>query len=1132
MVFLLGDHVLVTNVTVANITRLIMHGESSSGTIATVVCKGPVGWHFTSMVDFKIQSLSFTSCNRKHGLFSATLLLQSTQTAELVNCSFHDNLGTALAVDNTNITLSGNSEFIHNRCELCIAGGIVALNSSNLTFSGNTTFLENWGGAIYKPSHGNGGAVYAFQNTTLTFCGTTNFVNNSAGYGGAIYALRNTVLNFFGTTNFINNTADYGAGGAIFTSNNTAVSFSGTNNFINNSAERGGAIYLIFNTTFSFNGTNNFINNIAKVSGGAIYAGDNTVLDFSNGTNQFINNTAIAGGVIFIGGSVISFNNGTNKFINNTATKGGAIRAISKAGLVFNAGIYLVNNRGKEGDTLGGGMYIEVGSTFSILPNTTVYWENNHATRGGAIFVEDFNSCNPYGPKAECFFQLPGQNLSSGIDVQLIFNNNSADDAGSVLFGGAINRCNLTGMDSYRSGKVFDKIFDINNDTDYNRTSIISSDPLSVCPCSNSYLDCSLAFPYVHSVYPGETVHVSAIAIGQRNGTVSAVVSSTIYQGVMELNTTEVLTLGQAYLLDSQYIQKINSTCTKLNYTVHSLSHYVGISLHAVNTPCLTHAFQLLPVFYFKLNLTCPPGFELFKSAKSCDCEPRLARYEPQCNIINGTGEITRQSGQKFWIGYDNTSHGLILHPHCPFDYCVNGTVVFSLDDTELQCAYNRSDILCGRCKEDYSLVLGTSQCRKCTNSHLLLLIPFAVMGIALIFLLFVCKLTVATGTLSGLVLYANIIGPNRNIFLPVESTNAFSIFIAWLNLDFGIKTCFCDGLDTYSKTWLQFVFPVYIWVLVGLMVQVSRSSQRFARLLGNNPVSVLATLILLSYTKILRTLIAVLYVTYLEYPTYSRMVWLYDGNIDYLSGKHIPLFVVAVLVFLFLFLPYTLLLLFGQWLQAISHLRLFSWVNRLKPFMDSYHAPYKAKYRYWPGLLLVLRFVLLLVFAFQFNPQQDRVGINLLAILVGAGILQLWAWISGGVYSNWCLDALEGSFVLNLIILVGATFYVKPAHLAVGYASVSIAFATFVGIIIFHITNVTGITRYLKRKCVAVANINEHQDEVEPVDNDTLPDRLLNPGEYEPIPNATAEPAEELVSETQRRLTSVLAVKVYGSFS
>ena len=175
-----------------------------------------------------------------------------------------------------------------------------------------------------------------------------------------------------------------------------------------------------------------------------------------------------------------------------------------------------------------------------------------------------------------------------------------------------------------------------------------------------------------------------------------------------------------------------------------------------------------------------------------------------------------------------------------------------------------------------------------------------------------------------------------------------------------------------------------------------------------------MATLVLLSYSKILRTLTTVLYVTYLEYPTYNRRVWLYDANIDYLAGKHIPLLIVAVLVFLFLFLPYTLLLIFGQWLQAISHLRLFSWVNsaRLKPFMDSYHAPYKAKHRYWPGLLLVLRFILLLVFAF--NPQHDP-GVNLLAILVGVGILQMWACMD----QRWGLqelvsNAFEGSFALN----------------------------------------------------------------------------------------------------------------------
>ena len=169
--------------------------------------------------------------------------------------------------------------------------------------------------------------------------------------------------------------------------------------------------------------------------------------------------------------------------------------------------------------------------------------------------------------------------------------------------------------------------------------------------------------------------------------------------------------------------------------------------------------------------------------------------------------------------------------------------MIFPLSNTDVQCAHNRSGLLCGACKENFSLVFGTSYCKECTNSSLVLLIPLALAGVALVFFLLVFKLTVATGTLSGLVFYANIIDPNHTIFLPVESTNPFSVFIAWLNLDFGIEACFYNGMDIYSEAWLQFVFPVYIfaWMLVGLVIFISHFSRRFTNLLGNNPVTVLA---------------------------------------------------------------------------------------------------------------------------------------------------------------------------------------------------------------------------------------------------------------------------------------------------
>ena len=54
----------------------------------------------------------------------------------------------------------------------------------------------------------------------------------------------------------------------------------------------------------------------------------------------------------------------------------------------------------------------------------------------------------------ECFFQLTSLNISrpyviNGTDVQFHY---TADTAGSVLCGGVIDNCTLTGLDSYTKG--------------------------------------------------------------------------------------------------------------------------------------------------------------------------------------------------------------------------------------------------------------------------------------------------------------------------------------------------------------------------------------------------------------------------------------------------------------------------------------------------------------------------------------------------------------------------------------------------------------------------------------------------------------------------------------------------------
>jgi len=66
--------------------------------------------------------------------------------------------------------------------------------------------------------------------------------------------------------------------------------------------------------------------------------------------------------------------------------------------------------------------------------------------------------------------------------------------------------------------------------------------------------------------------------------------------------------------------------------------------------------------------------------------------------------------------------------------------------------------------------------------------------------LLFLLDLTVKAGTLHGLIFYSNIVAANHHIFIPQSANNPASIFIAWLNLDLGIQTCFYNGMMHMAK--------------------------------------------------------------------------------------------------------------------------------------------------------------------------------------------------------------------------------------------------------------------------------------------------------------------------------------------
>jgi hypothetical protein len=288
--------------------------------------------------------------------------------------------------------------------------------------------------------------------------------------------------------------------------------------------------------------------------------------------------------------------------------------------------------------------------------------------------------------------------------------------------------------------------------------------------------------------------------------------------------------------------------------------------------------------------------------------------------------------------------------------------------------------------------------------------------------------MTVAVGTLNGLIFYANVVYANQSILLPFQKTNFITVFISWLNLDLGIDTCYFPGMDTYIKTWLQLAFPAYIIFLVILVIVISSYSTKFSNLIGKkDPVATLATLILLSYAKLVAVCFKSLTVGILAYPdgrnhSIYKLRWLPQADVKFLYGMHLALFVVAVLILL-VGLVYTVLLLSWQFLLRLPRWRIFKWSRnpRIQIFVETYNTPYTPRYRYWTGLLLIGRIVLYLVAAANIS-NSPTIALTAVTFIVCC-IIGLRA-IGSSLYRKWPLDVFETFFYLNILLLATFTWY------------------------------------------------------------------------------------------------------------
>ena len=983
--------------------------------------------------------------------------------------------GALMSYDASQLATGEKNIFVSNSAP---TGAAIYVIKSTVKNSGSILFLKNY---VTLNS------VVYFLDSNGTFEGTTEMSQNVGSFFGF-----NSDIIFSGCSRFThgsppqNTSTDLNEGGAI-TLVQTKLVLRGESRFEHNRAEIGGAI-VATESELRLQDEVFVSNNQASNSGGGVYLSQSDLHSYRRSRVTISNNMVAGkgGGIHAVSSSIKGTVTGSKETKNNYGNNATTEEYLGSL-------IYIVNNTAKHG----GALFLEANSKVTLLKDyifetemniSALNFIGNAAIHGGAIYVDDESNSgacasNPFernSIKSECFIRVVATHTILTANTNYSLNNidfdlNLANESGSTLFGGLLDRCRVSLFNevdrtidltdnqflTYK-GDGLRYLFDISTG---NTRQTISSYPVQLCSCVNGQPVCSYKVHSDASVRRGETFTLSVLAVDHVYNPVNATVQGYLF------STASNLVSGQ--------VTPISDRCTNVSFQITSPRDSELLTLYASDGPCKDAGLSQLKVSVTFLPCTCPIGFQqsrFHSSFCSCTCHHKLRPFVGSCN---STAQTFRRN-INVWISYVNGSHssGYLVHQYCPFDYCVppNASQPLNLETSpDTQCALNRSGMLCGACRPGLSLSLGSSKCLECPNYWPVLFVVITIFsffaGLGLVALILWLNMTVAVGTLNGLLFYANIVSANRVVLLPYPEPNLITVFISWLNLELGINVCYIEGMDIYIRTWLQLAFPIYIILLVLLLIVISRYSGRFSMLIAKrDPIATLATLILISYGKLFHVVLLAQPFSFatLTFPdNATEVLWLPDGTVQYLAGKHVVLFIVALLI-LVICVGYGLLLFCWQLILHLPDWKMFRCFRKpnFNLFMAAYHIPYAPRHRYWTGMLLLARAILYLIAAANVSgdPQIQLISVTFVVI----SIILLKMFIAVRLFKNWVVDALESFFYVNIVCFAAFTSYNLSrgnSQDAVAYLSVCLSILVTIFIVLYHFYKYTSLFSICKKK-------------------------------------------------------------------
>ena len=518
----------------------------------------------------------------------------------------------------------------------------------------------------------------------------------------------------------------------------------------------------------------------------------------------------------------------------------------------------------------------------------------------------------------------------------------------------------------------------------------------------------------------------------------------------------------------------------------------------------------------------------------------------------------------------------------------------------EFMCGpLNREGTLCGRCKDGYGIAFYsyTLKCTKCWGHgygwilyYLLELVPITV----LYFLVVIFHIRATSSPLSALVFMSQVVVytirlnvplhmyiENKVTGFPYVAMQVLLVLCSIWSLDFFRFVippfCVSGNIKTIHALALEYLvafYPIGLILITYACIKLHDNNFRpvvwfwrpFHRYFAHfrrrwdtkaSIVNAFTTFLLLSFSKILFVSFTLLYTSDIHYNSgdiAKKCALYYDPTVECHTQEYAIFAALAGCVLVvFVLLPTILLILYPTRLfrKLVSCCGARRW-NALHMFVESFQGQYKDgtngthDFRMFSASSLVLRILIVVAFCRDHHYQGLVIGTHCALFICASCFHAITRPYKTQYWNN------ADSLILALLSLLSLTFACMLHSALITHAPGPVLSLLLLGVphvalvfyICYKLAEKTGITMWLKSKCkdlkehilsarqMSQANANEQS----PSDIESLPDRLINPEEYEPLlPNTNkhtdGESTDSKVSiiDTPRRLTPVYT---YGSLN